>query len=145
MLARLAQRIASYLPDTVSGTDAECLQYLLKDKDYYGLDQFSTRRPFDRSKIKVLRKASRPLDLASRLSGEAREYHTNYTSLIERTEDEMEAMLASGDMPDIRPDWDPELGNNRGTRISFLQDLVRAGLGGFRLSIRGKFGIFFVT
>ncbi len=51
MLVRLAQRITSYLPDTVSGTDAECLQHLLKDKDYYGLDQFSTRRPFDRSKI----------------------------------------------------------------------------------------------
>ena len=45
MLARIAQQIASYLPDTVCGTDAECLQHLLKDKDYYGLDQFSTRRP----------------------------------------------------------------------------------------------------
>ena len=43
----------------------------------------------------MLQKNLRPLELAPRLSGEAREYHTNYTSLIERSEDEMEALLAN--------------------------------------------------
>ena len=104
MVGRTLRRLRFYKVDPLAGEpDRACLQQLLKNRDFYGLEQFHARRPYQRDKVNVLHKQLRPLELAQRLTGEAAKLHEQMETSIERTNDEMEFLCSSGRRPDIRP------------------------------------------
>jgi hypothetical protein len=129
--------------DPVSRTDREALSALLKTVDLYALD-VSTRAPFDPSKLAILRGTAPPRELGDRLSGELLHSYLNFETVIEKSQDEVEAMLSDGTFTLPTRYWDPELEAFHSTRVEFFKNLCSLKLGGYRLSARGKMGIFFV-
>lgn len=138
VLQHVSRTIANFGEDDSGRSDYQALCDLLQARDYYAVGDSHARVPFCRYKLKFLQKKLRPLDLLPRLSGEARRLRTNYRTCIERSELELQRMVESGSLPQVRPYWDPILQSCRTTRVAFLRELVSIGLGGYSGQSRAK-------
>ncbi|CAK0888003.1 unnamed protein product, partial [Prorocentrum cordatum] len=142
IISRVSRRIESYgeRPDILPAT--ACAD-LIKSHDLYS-GQPMNLKPYDPSLLKVLHRDRRPQELRGCLGTEGRRYLDHADELIFRTEAELDVLQESELIQPITPYWDPILKNNRRARIDFIKRLASVGLVGFRLSIRGRIGAFFV-
>ena len=115
IIARTLWRLDLFGPDEQTCTDRVCLEQLLKNRDFYGLEQFNLRRPFDRSRVKILHSCFKPRDLDHRLRGRAAALHADFQNSIERTAQEVEYLSEVNSATVIRPYWDPILRGQRTT------------------------------
>ena len=119
VLNHLWRRLELFPEDPVSRTDREALSALLKTVDLYAMD-ISTRAPYDPTKLAILRGTAPPRELADRLTGELLSSYINFDTVIEKSQDEVEAMLNDGTFEVPGRYWDPQLEADHSTRVVFF-------------------------
>ena len=140
--SRIAERVSSF-GVRPSLTCKEAFESTIKTKDIYAVLPHNLR-PFDESKLKILRGRVHPAPLRDRLPPDSLRYLDNHRTLISRSQKEIDDLNEQGLLPQIRPYWDPVLRWNRSVRIRLSCRLAAMGLIGFRLSILARVALFFV-
>ena len=125
------------------GSPADAFAQALKSKDLYSLDQ-CTVRPYDRSKLKVLKQGVTPLPLRPRLPPDSQQTLDNLWSTVVRSDREVELMLEAGEATPVVPYWDASLRGDRAARVSLFRELADIGLVGFQLRMFCRAALFFV-
>lgn len=101
-------------------------------------------RPYDRSKLKVLKQGVTPLPLRPRLPQHSQTVLDRLWSDVVRPDLEVERMLDTGEATPVVPYWAIELKRNLSARVALIRELAEIGLVGFQLRIYCRAALFFV-
>ena len=121
---RVARRLARYPRQDDDLTDESALASLLAGRSWYSDMDVHQRVDYNPDHLKIFRKKLVPRPLAPRLNGDARDLLDRYQTTIERSEQEVEHLLANSDVPVVRPYWDPSLARDADLRLSFFKKLI---------------------
>ena len=77
----------------------------------------STRAPYGPAKLAILSCTAPPRELADRLTGELLSSYLNFDTVIEKSQDEVEAMLNDGTFELPGRHWDPQLQTDHSCRV----------------------------
>ena len=124
-------------------TPAEAFAEVVKSKDIYSLEQ-CTVRPFDRSKLKLLKRGISPAPLRPRLPSDSQAVLDSLWTTVVRPAQEVEMLLESGEASPVTPYWDTVLRTDREQRVCLIRELAEVGLVCFQLRLYCRAALFFV-
>ncbi|CAK0814825.1 unnamed protein product, partial [Prorocentrum cordatum] len=131
-------------PSRPAATPSDAFYGLLKSTDMRS-DQPQHLRPYDPSKLRVLRGLVTPRPLRDWLPPAGAHALDNADSVIYCAASEIDALTEQGLITPARPYWGPRLRHDRAARRDIVMRLRAVGLVGFRLGIRAQIGAFFVA
>ena len=76
---------------------------------------------FDADEMKIFNRQLTPTSASELAPPEVRVYLDNFSTMVERTDEEREALRTTGSL--IEPHWDPKLRHDRGSRDSLYESL----------------------
>lgn len=142
VLRRLRDAMSAFSARPPGTTPNGALCELLKTDSLYAAPACKVEN-YDESKVKFLRSEIVPHPIVDVAPDTVRRAFLDPDNYIRKSDDAVERDL-DGHVP-IRPYWDERLRTNRAERIRFIKLLAEKGLVGYRLRIRARAGVFFVS
>ena len=141
MMDSLFDRVSSYGPKP-SGLDEEAsLRDLRCGANLYTQEAVNIA-DFDAEEMKILNRQLTPTSASELAPPEVRVYLDNFSTMVERTDEEREALRTTGSL--VEPHWDPRLRHDRGSRDILYQKLFKCGLLTYRRRQKARVGMFAV-